>query len=165
VFAQPEVRHGSNTSFMWTLLGGYKNALRYGLTGDHIDAQEALRIGLGRSKSCQADQLIDECFQHRRAHRLVPPETVKINLQVATMGLDMMGAARCLDVGQPVIRAGPMSCCAKSFANRWTTRAPIKAFAIIYKCATDVPTGTVRPAVEEEGMRLEATGARTYRRN
>ncbi|MDD1677939.1 MAG: enoyl-CoA hydratase/isomerase family protein, partial [Methanomicrobiales archaeon] len=25
VFAQPEVRHGSNTSFMWTLLGGFKN--------------------------------------------------------------------------------------------------------------------------------------------
>ena len=41
VFAQPEVRHGSNTSFMWTLLGGFKNALRYGLTGDHVDAQEA----------------------------------------------------------------------------------------------------------------------------
>jgi enoyl-CoA hydratase/carnithine racemase len=32
VFAQPEVRHGSNTSFMWTLLAGFKNALRYGLT-------------------------------------------------------------------------------------------------------------------------------------
>jgi enoyl-CoA hydratase/carnithine racemase len=34
VFAHPEVRHGSNTSFRWTLLGGYKNA-RYGPTGDH----------------------------------------------------------------------------------------------------------------------------------
>jgi len=90
VFAQPEVRHGSNTSFMWTLLGGYKNALRYGLTGDHIDAQEALRIGLV-VKVVPADQLLDECFKivERIAH--VPPETVKINLQVATMGLDMMG--------------------------------------------------------------------------
>jgi enoyl-CoA hydratase len=38
-----------------------------------------------------ADRLIDECFKivERIAH--VPPETVKINLQVATMGLDMMG--------------------------------------------------------------------------
>jgi enoyl-CoA hydratase len=38
-----------------------------------------------------AEQLIDECFNlvERIAH--VPPETVKINLQVATMGLDMMG--------------------------------------------------------------------------
>ncbi len=90
VFSQPEVRHGSNTSFMWTLLGGFKNALRYGLTGDHIDAQEALRIGLV-VKVVPADQLIDECFSivERIAH--VPPETVKINLQIATMGLQMMG--------------------------------------------------------------------------
>ena len=90
VFAQPEVRHGSNTTFMWTLLAGFKNALRYGLVGDHIDAQEALRIGLV-NKVVPGDQLIEECFKlvERIAH--VPPETVKNNLQVATMGLDMMG--------------------------------------------------------------------------
>lgn len=90
VFAQPEVRHGSNTSFMWTLLGGFKNALRYGLTGDHIDAQEALRIGLV-VKVVPHDQLLEECFSivERIAH--VPPETVKINLQIATLGLQMMG--------------------------------------------------------------------------
>src|ERR671919_2212526 len=90
VFAQPEVRHGSNTSFMWTLLAGFKNALRYGLVGDHIDAQEALRIGLV-NKVVPVDQLLDECFKivERIAH--VPPETVKINLQISTMGLQMMG--------------------------------------------------------------------------
>lgn len=90
VFAQPEVRHGSNTSFMWTLLAGFKNALRYGLTGDHIDAYEALRIGLV-VKVVPADQLLEECFSlvERIAH--VPPETVKINLHIATMGLQMMG--------------------------------------------------------------------------
>jgi enoyl-CoA hydratase/carnithine racemase len=75
---------------MWTLLGGFKNALRYGLTGDHIDAQEALRIGLV-VKVVPQDQLLDECFSivERIAH--IPPETVKINLQIATMGLQMMG--------------------------------------------------------------------------
>ncbi|MEK6600979.1 MAG: enoyl-CoA hydratase/isomerase family protein, partial [Candidatus Binatota bacterium] len=90
VFSQPEVRHGSNTSFMWTLLAGFKNALRYGLTGDHIDAQEALRIGLV-NKVVPSDKLLDECFHivERIAH--VPPETVKINLAIATMGLEMMG--------------------------------------------------------------------------
>ena len=90
VFAQPEVRHGSNTSFMWTHLGGFKNALRYGLTGDHIDAQEALRIGLV-VKVVPADQLIDECFSIVERIALVPPEIVKINLQIATMGLQIMG--------------------------------------------------------------------------
>jgi enoyl-CoA hydratase/carnithine racemase len=90
VFAQPEVRHGSNTSFMWTLLAGFKNALRYSLVGDHIDAQEALRIGLV-NKVVPADQLLEECFSivERIAH--VPPETVKINLAISTMGLHMMG--------------------------------------------------------------------------
>src|SRR5262245_47246051 len=88
VFAQPELRHGSNTSFMWTLLGGYKNALRYGLTGDHIDAQEALRIGLV-VKVVPADELIDECFSivERLAH--IPSESVKINLQLDTMCLQI----------------------------------------------------------------------------
>ena len=90
VFAQPEVRHGSNTSFMWTLLAGFKNSLRYGLTGDHIDAQEALRIGLV-NKVVPADKLLDECFQIVERIALVPPETVKINLQITTLGLQMMG--------------------------------------------------------------------------
>jgi enoyl-CoA hydratase len=90
VFAQPEVRHGSNTSFMWTLLAGFKNALRYSLVGDHIDAEEALRIGL-INKLVPADQLIAECFSLVERIARVPPETVKINLQIAIMGLQMMG--------------------------------------------------------------------------
>jgi len=90
VFAQPEVRHGSNSSFMWTLLAGFKNAIRYSLVGDHIDAPEALRIGLV-NKVVPADKLLEECFSivERIAH--VPPETVKINLAISTMGLNMMG--------------------------------------------------------------------------
>ncbi len=90
VFAQPEVRHGSNTSFMWTLLAGFKNALRYGLVGDHIDAQEALRIGIV-NKVVPQDNLLEECFGIVERIALVPPETVKINLAIATMGLEMMG--------------------------------------------------------------------------
>ncbi|MBF8268164.1 MAG: enoyl-CoA hydratase/isomerase, partial [Dehalococcoidia bacterium] len=56
----------------------------------HIDAQEALRIGIV-NKVVPHDQLLEECFQivERIAH--VPPETVKINLNIATMGLEMMG--------------------------------------------------------------------------
>jgi len=90
VFGQPEVRHISNTNFIWTLLAGYKNALRYGLTGDHVDAAEALRIGLV-NKVVARDELMDECFMIGERIALVSPETVKINLAVATMGLEMMG--------------------------------------------------------------------------
>ena len=90
VFAQPEVRHGSNTSFMWTLLAGFKDALRYGLTGDHIDAQEALRIGLVNAV-VPRDRLLDECFSLVERIARVPPETVKVNLHTAILGLQMMG--------------------------------------------------------------------------
>jgi len=90
VFGQPQVRHGDSTDFIWVLLAGFKNALRYSLTGDHIDAREALRIGLVNQVVAK-EKLLDECFAivERIAH--VPPETVKINLHIATMGLEMMG--------------------------------------------------------------------------
>jgi enoyl-CoA hydratase/carnithine racemase len=90
VFGQPEIRHGANTDFIWVMLAGFKNALRYSLTGDHIDAKEALRIGLV-NQVVPKDKLLDECFAfvERIAH--IPPETVKINLAISTSGLEMMG--------------------------------------------------------------------------
>ena len=90
VFGQPQVRHGANTDFIWVALAGFKNALRYSLTGDHVDAKEALRIGLVNQVVAK-DQLLETCFQfvERVAH--VPPETVKINLHISTLGMEMMG--------------------------------------------------------------------------
>jgi enoyl-CoA hydratase/carnithine racemase len=90
VFGQPQVRHGAGTDFIWVALAGFKNALRYSLTGDHVDAQEALRIGLV-NQVVPKDKLLDESFRLVERIALVPPETVKINLQIATMGLEMMG--------------------------------------------------------------------------
>jgi enoyl-CoA hydratase/carnithine racemase len=90
VFGQPQVRHAANTDFIWVALAGFKNALRYSLTGDHVDAQEALRIGLVNQVVPKAG-LLETCFKfvERIAH--VPPETVKINLHISTQGLEMMG--------------------------------------------------------------------------
>ncbi len=90
VFAQPEVRQVSNTNFIWTLLAGFKNALRYGLTGDHIDAWEAKRIGLVNDV-VPHDQLLEVCFSLVERIAKVSPETVALNLFVATRGLEMMG--------------------------------------------------------------------------
>jgi enoyl-CoA hydratase/carnithine racemase len=95
VFSQPEVRMISNTSYIWVQNAGYKNALRYSLTGDHIDADEALRIGIINQVVPQ-DELIDHCFNIVERIALVSPETVKINLAVATMGLEMMGLRNAL---------------------------------------------------------------------
>jgi enoyl-CoA hydratase/carnithine racemase len=90
VFGQPQVRHGAGTDFIWVALAGFKNALRYSLTGDHIDAQEALRIGLV-NQVVPRSQLLETCFAFVERVALVPPETIKINLQIATMGMEMMG--------------------------------------------------------------------------
>ena len=90
VFGQPQVRHGANTDFIWVALAGFKNALRYSLTGDHVDAQEALRIGLV-NQVVSKDQLLETCFQFVDRIARISPETVKINLQISTMGLEMMG--------------------------------------------------------------------------
>jgi len=84
------VRHGANTDFIWIALAGFKNALRYSLTGDHVDAQEALRIGLV-NQVVPKNELLDTCFKFVERIALVPPETVKINLHISTMGLEMMG--------------------------------------------------------------------------
>lgn len=90
VFGQPQVRHGAGSDFIWVLLAGFKKALRYSLTGDHLGAREALRIGLV-NRVVPTEALLDETFKIVERIALVPPETVKINLQKATLGLEMMG--------------------------------------------------------------------------
>lgn len=90
VFGQPQVRHSAGSDFNWVLLAGFKKALRYSLTGDHLDAREALRLRLV-NKVVRTETLLDECFAIVERIALVPPETVKINLQKATLGLEMMG--------------------------------------------------------------------------
>jgi enoyl-CoA hydratase/carnithine racemase len=90
VFGQPQVRHGANTDFIWVALAGFKNALRYSLTGDHVDAQEALRIGLV-NQVVPKDLLLETAFQFVERVARIPPETVKINLHISTLGMEMMG--------------------------------------------------------------------------
>ena len=90
VFGQPEVRQISNTSFLWTLLAGYKNALRYSLTGDHIDAEEAKRIGLINDVLPDKESLMEEAFRLANRIALNSPETVAANKYSALLGLEMM---------------------------------------------------------------------------
>ena len=68
VFAQPEVRHVSNSSFLLTALCGWKAANRWALTGDHFDAQEAYRIGMV-NEVVPHDQLMDAGPCAGQAHR------------------------------------------------------------------------------------------------
>jgi enoyl-CoA hydratase/carnithine racemase len=97
VFGQPEVRMVSNSSVLFALLCGWKNAHRYTLTGDHFDAEEALRIGVV-NQVVPLDELIPT--SNKLAHRLalVPRDSVKLNKMMTTYALEAMGLRNALNV-------------------------------------------------------------------
>ena len=90
VFAQPEVRHISATSFLFTALCGWKAANRWGLTGDHFDAQEALRIGM-INEVVPHDQLMDHARALAKRIALVPEPAVRLNKAIAMQGIQAAG--------------------------------------------------------------------------
>src|SRR6202521_229044 len=90
VFAQPEVRHISNTTFLLGALCGWKAANRWGLTGDHFDAQEALRIGMV-NEVVPHDQLMEAARALARRIALVPEPAVRLNNAITMMGIQAAG--------------------------------------------------------------------------
>jgi enoyl-CoA hydratase/carnithine racemase len=90
VFAQPEVRHISSTSFLFTALCGWKAANRWALTGDHFDAQEALRIGMV-NEVVPHEQLMEHVRALAKRIALVPEPAVRLNKAVAMQGIQAAG--------------------------------------------------------------------------
>lgn len=90
VFAQPEVRHISNTTFLFGALCGWKAANRWGLTGDHFDAQEALRIGMV-NEVVPHDQLMNAARALAKRIALVPEPSVRLNKAITMMGMQAAG--------------------------------------------------------------------------
>ncbi len=90
VFAQPEVRHISSTSFLFTALCGWKSANRWGLTGDHFDAQEALRIGM-INEVVPHEQLMEAARALAKRIALVPEPSVRLNKAIAMQGIQAAG--------------------------------------------------------------------------
>src|SRR5256885_10109286 len=90
VFAQPEVRHISNTTFLFAALAGWKAAHRYGLTGDHFDAAEAERIGIVNEVVPAAELMARARALAERIAR-VPEPAVRLNKAVTCYGLLAMG--------------------------------------------------------------------------
>ena len=86
VFAQPEVRHISNSSFLFTALCGWKASNRWALTGDHFDAQEALRIGM-INEVVPADKLMDHVRALAKRIAMVPEPSVRLNKAIAMKGM------------------------------------------------------------------------------
>ena len=90
VFAQPEVRHTSNTTILFAALAGWKAAHRYALTGDHLDAAEALRLGLVNEVVPLA-QLLPKARALAERIARVPEPSVRLNKAVTCYGLLAMG--------------------------------------------------------------------------
>jgi len=90
VFAQPEVRHTSNTTILFAALAGWKAAHRYALTGDHLDAAEALRLGIVNEVVPRA-QLLPKARALAERIARVPEPSVRINKAVTCYGLLAMG--------------------------------------------------------------------------
>jgi enoyl-CoA hydratase len=90
VFAQPEVRHISNTTFLFTALCGWKAANRWALTGDHFDAHEALRIGM-INEVVPHDKLMETARALAKRIALVPEPSVRLNKAISMMGLQAAG--------------------------------------------------------------------------
>lgn len=90
VFAQPEVRHISNSSYLFTALCGWKVANRWALTGDHFDAEEAYRIGMV-NEVVPHDQLMEKSRELAARIALVPEPAVRLNKAIAMQGLQSSG--------------------------------------------------------------------------
>ncbi|MBM9463230.1 enoyl-CoA hydratase/isomerase family protein [Aeromicrobium sp. YIM 150415] len=90
VFGQPEVRHISNTTFLFAALAGWKAANRYGLTGDHFDAQEAYRLGIV-NEVVPADELMDTTRALAERIAMVPAAAIRLNKAITMMGLESAG--------------------------------------------------------------------------
>jgi enoyl-CoA hydratase len=90
VFAQPEVRHISSTSYLFTALCGWKAANRWALTGDHFDAAEAYRIGMINEVVPHAE-LMERARALAKRITLVPEPSVRLNKAVAMLGIQAAG--------------------------------------------------------------------------
>jgi enoyl-CoA hydratase/carnithine racemase len=110
VFAQPEVRHISNTTVLFAALAGWKAAHRYGLTGDHFDAGEALRLGLVNEVVPKAELMAKTRALAERIAK-VPEPSVRLNKAVTCYGLLAMG------LGAAMLMNGPLSALAHASYN------------------------------------------------
>src|SRR5215467_6369006 len=101
VFAQPEVRHVSNTTFLFAALAGWKAAHRYSLTGDHFDAAEALRLGIVNEVVPKAELMTRARALAQRIAQ-VPEPSVRLNKAVTCYGLLAMGIGAGMLMNHPL---------------------------------------------------------------
>ena len=121
VFAQPEVRHISNTTFLFAALCGWKAANRWALTGDHFDAQEALRIGMV-NEVVPHEELMDRARALAKRIALVPEPSC-----AAQQGDQHAGHSSCRRPFRTAARRDPRCACPR--LPQRASRAPARGAA------------------------------------
>lgn len=97
VFGQPEVRHSVTSTFLFPALVGWKNAHRYALTGDHFDADEALRIG-AINQVVADDELLPTALALAQRLAMVPAASLRINKAITSRGMMVSGLKAAMEL-------------------------------------------------------------------
>ena len=100
VFAQPEVRHNANSTFLIPALAGWHRAARYLYTGDHFDGKEAERIGLV-NECVPNDELMPTVMALAERVAMVPPNSVRIMKRLIMSGFVAYGIGAAMEVCAP----------------------------------------------------------------
>ena len=116
IFGAPEIRHGSIAATRLPFLVGPQWAKRVILTGDHVSAQTALRIGLVVDV-VPHEKLMDAAFALAQRISYIPPYAVRYNKRMIDGTMEAMGMNNALaysslldiighatDRGEPLIR-------------------------------------------------------------
>jgi enoyl-CoA hydratase/carnithine racemase len=96
VFGQPEIRETQNSTALLSFLIGWKQAARYALTGDHFDAQEALRLGLV-NEVVPREELMERAIALGRRIAMVPADSVRLNKRINAFVMETMGLRTALE--------------------------------------------------------------------
>jgi enoyl-CoA hydratase/carnithine racemase len=96
VFGAPEIREAQPAMPAWMFAVGWKNASRYCLTGDHLDASEALRIGLV-NEVVPRDELDARVAELARRLAHISPEAMRLNKAMIRQGMNAMGWQSAVD--------------------------------------------------------------------
>lgn len=108
VFAQPEIRHNSNTTFLIPALAGWQRAARYLYTGDHFDGREAERIGVV-NECVPNDKLMTTVIALAERIAMVPPDSVRLMKRLIMSGFMAYGIGAAMEVCAPYSALGHCS--------------------------------------------------------
>jgi enoyl-CoA hydratase len=86
----PSRVYGTPTTMMWVYRLGLEHAKQFLLSGDQIDAQTALRIGLV-SKVYPLEQLAGEVEKHAMRFRNIPGNQLALNKMLINQAFENMG--------------------------------------------------------------------------